>query len=513
MRTKITTILILLCFSRIATAQTFTDIQANLTGLAESSCGWIDIDRDGDLDIIVAGDYFNNSVINIKTAVYANKRNNQFVAVAHNLPHFYKGDFAFADFNLDGIQDVAIVGENAAGKPIAQIYKGTANGSFTLTNITLEPVRYASVDWADFDNDGAPDLLLTGESADGPVSSVYRNNKNGTFTKTNTNLVGVKNGTAKWFDYNLDGYPDILLTGQSNKGPVTILYRNTGAGFILDSREFIQLQNSNIAFGDVDNDGDLDILLLGETANGQKATRLYRNDRTRGFRLIDIGFVDVSHGFADWGDMDHDGDLDLLISGEGENGPVSKIYRNDRRQGFIDIGANVIPLYMSDGQWGDYDLDGDLDILISGLSIDNRAYTKVYRNDGVKISSGSNSDGELADWEMEGENSLFFGETHVSEDTKPIYFYVYSSTYSDLYGTGKKDYYTFISPIKRPKYQYEMEDKYNDLIIKTYSNWSEIDQGKLIHVGFRTLKEAEASRNEIMHQYAGKKFHIIELDW
>lgn len=504
-------LLILLCFSYVATAQTFTEIQAKLTGLSESSCGWMDIDRDGDLDIIVAGDYFDNSKINIKTTVYSNQRNEHFTAVVRNLPHFYKGDFAFADFNLDGIQDVAIVGENTSGKPIAQIYKGTANGNFTLTNIALEPVRYASVDWGDFDNDGAPDLLITGESANGLVSFVYRNNKNGTFTKTNANLVGVKNGTAKWFDYNLDGYPDILLTGQSSRSPVTILYKNTGSGFTLESREFVQLQNSNIAFGDVDNDGDLDILLLGETANGQKVTHLYRNDRAKGFRLVDLGFVNVSHGFADWGDMDHDGDLDLLISGEGTNGPVSKVYRNDRRQGFVDIRANVIPLYMSDGQWGDYDLDGDLDILISGLSTDNRAYTKVYRNDGIKISGDDKA--ELADWEMEGENSLFFGGTYVSEDPKPIYFYVYSSTYSDLYGTGKKDYFTFVSPIKRPKYQYEMEEKYNSLIMEMYPNWSEIDQGKLIHVGFRTLKEAEASRNEIMNQYAGKKFHIIELDW
>jgi len=66
----------------------------------------------------------------------------------------------------------------------------------------------------------------------------------------------------------------------------------------------------------------------------------------------------VRSGSVDWGDMDHDGDIDLLLTGESNVGPVSKVYRNDTRMFkgqredlFTDINAEVIGLYMSDGHW------------------------------------------------------------------------------------------------------------------------------------------------------------------
>lgn len=488
-------------------SQTFRDIRANLTGLAESSCGWIDMDRDGDLDIIVAGDYYYNTKINIKTQAYSNQRNDMFNAVARNIPNFYRGDFAFADYNLDGINDIAIVGETSAGKMFANVYKGLVNGNFVLTSISIEAVRDGSVDWADFNNDGAPDLLVTGESAYGPVSLVYRNKKDGSFDVFDAGLIGVKRGAGKWFDYNLDGYPDILLTGMAKSdAPFTCLYKNTEIGFVSVQNNFEQLKNSNIAFGDADNDGDLDVLLLGESTTCRKATRLYRNDRSI-LRLVDnVSFVDVSSGFADWGDMDHDGDMDLLISGEGTGGAVSKVYRNDRRQGFVDVQeADIVPLYMSDGEWGDYDLDGDLDIVISGLSFDNKPYTRVYRNDGIIIQEVTESNCDDED--------IFFNKTVVPERAKPIYYYVYSSTYSDLYKTGTKNYFVFFSPIKRPNVQYEMEEKFNDLVVETYPAWPLVDQGNIITIGFKTLKEAQDSRTEMMRQYSGKGFKVIEVNW
>ena len=75
---------------------------------------------------------------------------------------------------------------------------------------------YGSVAWGDFDNDGDLDILLTGESASGDISKIYRNNGNSTFTDINAGLPSIYYGSVAWGDFDNDGYLDILLTGYSS---------------------------------------------------------------------------------------------------------------------------------------------------------------------------------------------------------------------------------------------------------------------------------------------------------
>ena len=71
-----------------------------------------------------------------------------------------------------------------------------------------------SVAWGDYDNDGDLDILLTGDSDTYPISKIYRNNGDNTFTEqTSIALTGVFCCSAKWGDYDNDGDLDILLTG------------------------------------------------------------------------------------------------------------------------------------------------------------------------------------------------------------------------------------------------------------------------------------------------------------
>ncbi|MFT7282063.1 MAG: hypothetical protein ACI9DM_001795, partial [Cyclobacteriaceae bacterium] len=77
------------------------------------------------------------------------------------------------------------------------------------------------------------------------------------------------------------------------------------------------------------------------------------------------GVVDAA---ASWGDYDNDGDLDLVVGGwdfEYINS-ITKIYRNDAGV-FTDINASLEPLYNPYFSWGDYDNDGDLDLFLTGF--------------------------------------------------------------------------------------------------------------------------------------------------
>ena len=130
------------------------------------------------------------------------------------------------------------------------------------------------------------------------------------------------------------------------------------------------LSNPSIDWGDYDNDGDLDLLLTG---NGM--ARIYRNDDSVLTEIANL--ISVWNGDGAWGDYDNDGDLDVLVTG---NSPT-KIFRNDGSDTFTDTGINIISNdSWGDVDWGDYDNDGDLDILISCHHSYYGWLTRIYEN-------------------------------------------------------------------------------------------------------------------------------------
>ncbi|MBS4029170.1 MAG: T9SS type A sorting domain-containing protein, partial [Ignavibacteriales bacterium] len=89
-----------------------------------------------------------------------------------------------------------------------------------------------------------------------------------------------------------------------------------------------------------------------------------------------------------WGDYDNDGDLDILLTGfDGNNNPISKIYQNNRG-GYTEVYVGSLTgVSYSSVAWGDYDNDSDLDILLTGLTSGGIAVSKIYKNNGVSINT------------------------------------------------------------------------------------------------------------------------------
>jgi uncharacterized repeat protein (TIGR01451 family) len=109
---------------------------------------------------------------------------------------------------------------------------------------------------------------------------------------------------------------------------VAKLYRNDGGVFVESGPADDALpgvSTSSVAWGDYDNDGDLDILLTGAT--GSPVARVYRNEGGV-FVAIDAAFTGVSYSSVAWGDYDNDGDLDILLTGA-TGSPVTRLYRNE----------------------------------------------------------------------------------------------------------------------------------------------------------------------------------------
>jgi hypothetical protein len=129
---------------------------------------------------------------------------------------------------------------------------------------------------------------------------------------------GVVAGNAIWFDYDNDGRLDILMAGMSAQGPVSGLYRNDGtAGFVNVHANFCALVSERgLAWGDFNNDGNYDFAIEGriDTSGYQAVSRIYRNDSGT-FTDIHATILDLNGGSVNWVDYDNDGHLDLSVTG------------------------------------------------------------------------------------------------------------------------------------------------------------------------------------------------------
>ncbi len=313
-----------------------------------------------------------------------------FTAINSYLTSSCWGVTDFGDYDNDGDLDILVTGWLVEGPgsslDVTKVLRndGLVNGEWEFVDINagLPGRHYSDVMWADYDNDGYLDITLTGSNKielyhnDGLVGGQW------TFTKLSNFLVYTQPGHSAWGDYDNDGDLDLLV---ANFGPD--LYRNDGLvngqfHFTRIWGAFPQQQTINaVAWGDYDNDGDLDVLSSGAAVYPQE-TKIYRNDgqgtgNQWQFTDINANFPSLRLTFHEWGDYDNDGDLDILLSGllpsspgSTTGDPIVKIYRNEGSGQFIDINAGLTGVYVCDGasnvSWGDYDNDGDLDVALLG---------------------------------------------------------------------------------------------------------------------------------------------------
>ena len=270
-----------------------------------------------------------------------------------------------------------ITAVDTAGNASSYSNEASAKPSL-LTDISagLAGVYYSSTAWGDYDNDGDLDILLTGYDGSSYISKVYKNT-NGIFTDISAGLTGVYYGSVAWGDYDNDGDLDILLTGHDGSSYISKVYKNTNGSFSDISAGLPGHYSGSADWGDYDNDGDLDILITGYDYNGGYTSKIYKN--TNGsFSDISAGLTGVYESSADWGDYDNDGDLDILLTGHDGSNYISKIYKNTNGS-FSDISAGLAGVYYSSTAWGDYNNDGDLDILLTGYDGSNYI-SKIYKN-------------------------------------------------------------------------------------------------------------------------------------
>jgi enediyne biosynthesis protein E4 len=291
---------------------TFTDVTEK-AGVAASgwstSAAWVDLDNDGLLDLIVlryvqwdfddifCGEHREgyraychpDTFEPIAPLVFHNDGNGHFTEISHKIGMDKPGKglgIALADYDRDGKIDVFVANDSMS----EFLYHNLGNGKFEEVGllagaaVDVDGRTYAGmgVDFADYNNDGWPDLVITDLA--NQRYALYQNNGDGTFNYS-TFTTGLANITmphsgwgVRFLDYDNDGWKDLLIAQGHDLDTIElnypnlhyrepmILLRNTGHGFVdvsADSGKVFQQAwvGRGMAIGDIDNDGRLDAVV------------------------------------------------------------------------------------------------------------------------------------------------------------------------------------------------------------------------------------------------------------
>ena len=305
------------------------------------------------------------------------------------------GSPLWGDITGDGKLDIVVPNHTAAPR----FWINDGKGFFTLkkvTDIGVITPEGDTLDWhgfelVDINNDGRIDLHITEGAKMGAATKtdlVYFGNATGTFTYglpplSAFNVPG-RGRSAAWFDYDKDGYLDLF---QKNYESSNIIYRNqaglnlvaaTGAAPVFEALQ----KGSILSLMDYNLDGRTDIMVTGMGSVGTDAFRdtLLRQEADGTFTDVTTASLIVtesgSRGIA-WGDFDNDGDPDLMLArGFDDTGRqttateniADRLFRNNGDGTFTDV-TLYAGLSMAQNNswcvlWGDLDNDGWLDLVI-----------------------------------------------------------------------------------------------------------------------------------------------------
>jgi enediyne biosynthesis protein E4 len=406
----------------------FKDYILEATGCG---CAFIDYDNDGWMDIfLLSGTKIEGDPPEATNRLYKNNRDGTFTDVTERAGLRHTGwasGVCVGDYNNDGFEDLfcTCFGQN-------KLYRNNGDGTFTDVTkdaglLNESPRWGAGCTFVDYNRDGHLDLFVSnylqfdlkhvpkpGANSNcnwkgvpvecGPrglppaYHSLYRNNGDGTFTDVSreagiSELRESYGMTAVAADFNEDGWPDIYVACDSTP---SLLLMNSGKGTFSEegvlrgvalSEDGMEQAGMGVGIGDYDLDGHLDIFKthFAEDTNG-----LYHNDGKGNFEdLTRSAKIGVETRYICWGagmiDLDNDGLPDLFMTTGNVYPQIEKtlpqyankgprvVFRNLGNGTFEELieeaGPGIAAAHCSRGcAFGDFDNDGDVDILIVNLS-------------------------------------------------------------------------------------------------------------------------------------------------
>lgn len=359
-----------------------------LTPVGNSCAKFLDIENDGDQDLILIGDDGSGSILE----VYENPGNGVLVLTSAPISSFgvQSGGLSVGDVDGDGFVDVAITGVITGNQSYTQILTNNQNGTFTGDPGSFLHLRFGEPILYDIlgDDDGKDDLIQMGTTTTGTFKTIFYVNDNGTFEEVTEALPGAAFGSISVGDMHNDGNPDVLITGQPVSGttPIATIYQGLGSDTLYyDAAYSTGLMGTSQGFAvmaDLDNINGDDILYTGYDFSNNKVSMMHLNDGAGGYNTQTSGIAPLSLGDGAVGDFNNDGFLDVFITGDDGAGKIAKCYLNNQ-SAFFTQSASFTGLTYSAVAVGYLNNDSNLDVIISGSNPSSIRVTQAYVGDGL----------------------------------------------------------------------------------------------------------------------------------
>lgn len=375
---------ILLLTTMTVRSQSFEKIDNVVTQTASGSraVNFIDVNKDGWLDIFVT----NGPKDGQNNTLYINDQEGDFEKqttgdlVSDRSP---SDGSTWGDADNDGFEDLFVVTWYGEDNFLYENRGGTVVISSAINSDGFSE----TASWADYNKDGYLDLFITNSSSgSGDFNEFFVNNGDGTFSKGTTFAITdtkVNSRSVNWIDFDNDNDLDLFV---SNEGTANEFYINNGGSFTRQNDSDLVssvLNSTGSSWADYDNDGDLDLYV----ANFNQANELYKNLGGGDFSKLTVGSIvsDVDYSFGTaWGDIDNDGDLDLYVANgfKTDSRLFNRLYINNGDGTFTSDMEHTI---VSEAGWsfgaafGDYDNDGFLDLMVAN-TFDESQKNSLYHN-------------------------------------------------------------------------------------------------------------------------------------